>query len=131
MPEIRVSAVVLRRADGAVLMVRKHGTHMFMNPGGKPEPGESPADCAVREVAEELRLELDPSSLVDLGQHAAPAANESGFVVRADCFLHPSPVPDDVAPAAEIAEVRWVGSADDDAILAPLFTDVLRPLAEG
>jgi len=36
---IRVSAVVLRDAQGRVLMVRKRGTSMWMNPGGKPEPG--------------------------------------------------------------------------------------------
>lgn len=37
---IHVSAVVLRDAEGRVLMVRKRGTGMWMNPGGKPEAGE-------------------------------------------------------------------------------------------
>ena len=50
---IHVSAVVLRDADGRVLMVRKRGTGMWMNPGGKPEAGEDGASCGAREVAED------------------------------------------------------------------------------
>nr|WP_231980606.1 NUDIX domain-containing protein [Tessaracoccus coleopterorum] len=53
-------------------MVRKRGTGMWMNPGGKPEPGESPERCGAREVAEELGLTLDPAELVPLGEYAAP-----------------------------------------------------------
>ena len=49
MEPIRVSAVVIRDADGRVLTVRKRGTSMFMFPGGKPDPGERPVDAAVRE----------------------------------------------------------------------------------
>lgn len=127
-PEIRVSAVVLRRGDGAVLMVRKRGTSMFMNPGGKPEPGECPRACAVREVAEELQLDLDGTRLVELGTHVAAAANESGHTVVADCFLYPVPVPDSVAPAAEIDAVRWVTTTDHSPDLAPLYVERLRPL---
>ncbi|MEZ5088030.1 MAG: NUDIX domain-containing protein [Tessaracoccus sp.] len=83
---IRVSAVVLRDAHGRILMVRKRGTTMWMNPGGKPEPGESAAECAAREVGEELGLRLDPHHLLPLGEFAAPAANEAGFTVVADVF---------------------------------------------
>ncbi len=72
--EIRVSAVVLTDGDGRVLLVRKRGTSALFNPGGKPEPGESPAECAVREVFEELGVELDPGSLIPLGRLRAPAA---------------------------------------------------------
>src|SRR5690606_24338088 len=62
---IVVSAVVLADADGHVLIVRKKGTTSFMHPGGKPEPGEAPERCAVREVEEELGLVLEPE-LLDL-----------------------------------------------------------------
>ncbi|HOA28260.1 MAG TPA: NUDIX domain-containing protein [Arachnia sp.] len=53
-------------------MVRKRGTSMWMNPGGKPEPGESAAECAAREVAEELGLSLDVERLVRLGSSQRP-----------------------------------------------------------
>lgn len=126
-PVIVVSAVVLRDEAGRVLLVRKRGTTMWMNPGGKPEQGESAAQCAAREVCEELGVELDVGRLIDLGRHAADAANEADHTVVAAVFLWPDPVATPT-PAAEIEEVRWVqptASGDD---LAPLFTQRIAPL---
>ncbi|MDF1489448.1 NUDIX hydrolase [Tessaracoccus caeni] len=129
---IRVSAVVLRDERGQVLMVRKRGTSMWMNPGGKPEPGESAAECAAREVAEELGLRLDPARLLPLGEFAAPAANEAGFTVVANVFDWPEHVSAQVTPTAEIEEVRWVTDEDlHDGTLAPLFVDHIAPAIGG
>lgn len=121
--------MVLRDARGRVLMVRKRGTGMWMNPGGKPEPGESAAQCAVREVGEELGLRLDASRLTPLGEFAAPAANEAGVTVVADVFDWPEQVPAQVTPTAEIEEVRWVTGDDlGDDTLAPLFVECIVPV---
>ena len=129
---IRVSAVVLRDERGQILMVRKRGTSMWMNPGGKPEPGESAVECAAREVAEELGLRLDPARLLPLGEFAAPAANEAGFTVVADVFDWPEPVSAPVIPTAEIEEIRWVNDDDlYDDTLAPLFIDHIIPAIGG
>ena len=43
---------------GRILLIRKKrglGAGKINGPGGRLEPGESPLDCAVREVQEELR----------------------------------------------------------------------------
>ena len=129
---IRVSAVVLRDVQGRVLVVRKRGTSMWMNPGGKPEPGESAAECAAREVAEELGLSLDVEGLVRLGEFSAPAANEKGSTVVADVFDWPAAIPADVHPTAEIEETRWATPDDlGDDTLAPLFVDHIAPALAG
>lgn len=124
---IHVSAVVLRHPEtGRVLAVRKRGTRMFMQPGGKPEPGETAREAAVREIAEELSVALDPERMILLGTFEAPAANEGGYDVRGTVFVHP-PV-EVTAPAAEIEELRWVDvdepPADD---LAPLMVERIIP----
>ena len=41
---IHTVAAVIRDAQGRVLLVRKRGTPTFIQPGGKREPGEAPAD---------------------------------------------------------------------------------------
>lgn len=130
-PVIRVSAVVLRDGDGALLTVRKRGTGRFMLPGGKPEPGETAAQTAVRECREELGVALDPRALRQVGVFRAAAANEDGHWVEATVFEHPSEVA--AGPAAEIAELRWL-RLDERPLppdLAPLLSEHVVPALTG
>lgn len=125
---IRVSAVVMRNAAGHVLNVRKRGTASLMLPGGKPEPGEDSRATAVREVAEELGLALDPERLRELGVFRAAAANEPGCVVEAAVFEHPLvPGAEAAGPRAEIEHIEWVDPAVTRPDMAPLNTDVIFP----
>lgn len=131
---ISVSAVVLTRPDGALVTVRKRGTDRFMLPGGKWEPGESPLDCAVREVREELGVALDADGATPLGRYETATANEPGFRLVSEVFL--AGCDGVAAPAAEIAELRWIDTAgirklaampeDDCAPWAPLLVRVAR-----
>lgn len=105
MKTITVSAVVFRDHEGRVLSVRKRGTDRFMLPGGKPEPGETPVDTAVREIAEELGVTLSTSELSLLGEFESEAANEPGHLLRSTVFTWPHLVVPVVA--AEIEEARW------------------------
>lgn len=94
-----LSAVCLMR-NGCCLNVRKTGTDHFILPGGKIEPGETARAAAVREVAEELRLQLDPSLLQPLGTFQADAANGDAEGISCTVFLRdwdpswPHPEPD-------------------------------------
>lgn len=129
---IRVSAVVLRDAEGRVLNVRKRGTSSLMLPGGKHEPGEDPRDTAVRECEEELGLALDRAALELLGVFRAAAANEPGHFVEATVFAHPLvPGATGAAPRAEIEQVAWVDPAIPRDDLAPLNTKLVFPALLG
>ncbi|EKT4521805.1 NUDIX domain-containing protein [Pseudomonas putida] len=124
---IRIAAALLIDPQGRTLLVRKRGTQAFMQPGGKIDAGESPQAALVRELHEELGLQLDPTQAVYLGQFSAPAANEPGFEVQAELFRVDSA--EDVAPAAEIEEVVWLAvDQAPDLELAPLTRDLILPL---
>ena len=112
--------------DGNILASLREGTAFFASAcmiatGGKPEPGETAAQCALREVEEELGLVLDAERLELVAVHRTAAANEAGRPLIASVFRHPhlshgsGPV---VHPAAEIDEVRWT------AVDEPLPDDV-------
>lgn len=129
MPDIHVSAAVIVDEAGRVLVVRKQGTCMFMQPGGKPEAGESAAQTLIRELHEELGLELDEADLQPLGSFVSAAANEPGHRVIAEAFAT-SVDPRAVTVQAELAELRWI-TPDDIATLplAPLSVEHLLPIA--
>lgn len=129
MPDIHVSAAVIVDEAGRVLVVRKQGTTMFMQPGGKPEAGESAAQTLIRELHEELGLELDEADLQPLGSFVSAAANEPGHRVIAEAFAT-SVDPQAVTVQAELAELRWI-TPDDIATLplAPLSVEHLLPIA--
>jgi 8-oxo-dGTP pyrophosphatase MutT (NUDIX family) len=108
--------------------VRKTGTRAFMNPGGKPEPGESAAQALCRELAEEVGLAIRPDELTYLGRFRADAANEPGHLVEAEVFAV-TVAEADVRPRLEIAEAVWVDPARAGVELAPLAADHLLPAA--
>ena len=129
MPDIRVSAAVIVDRMGRVLVVRKQGTTRFMQPGGKPEPGETAAQTLIRELDEELSLHVEESDLEPLGTFVSAAANEPGHRVIADAFaMHAEP--EDVVVQAELAELRWLEPGDRTSVpLAPLSEEHLLALA--
>jgi 8-oxo-dGTP diphosphatase len=121
---LTISAVCFT-ADDHLLTVRKRGTSRFMLPGGKLDDGESPAQAAVREVAEELGIELDEADLVPLGTYREEAANEPDTHVDATIFTAELfGIPD---AAREIAELRWTPITAPPADLAPLLARHVLP----
>jgi 8-oxo-dGTP diphosphatase len=125
---IKVVAALIRDDAGRVLLVRKRGTAMFMQPGGKRDPGEDDVAALSREIAEELGCVLVPASVRSLGEFDAVAANEPGFRVKAD--LYGVDVTGDIMPSREIDAAIWVDpAAPPDIHLAPLTRDHVLPLA--
>ncbi|GIG25120.1 NUDIX hydrolase [Cellulomonas denverensis] len=123
-PVLHIAAALITDPEGRHLLVRKRGTTMFMQAGGKLEPGEDPDAALVREIAEELGVTVDRTALRPLGVRHAPAANEPGHDLIAHVFAL------DGVPAArataEIEEVVWVDATQAAALpLAPLTRDLL------
>ncbi len=69
------AAVVPLHADGTVTLIRQHrhaaGGTIWEIPAGKLDPGESPVDCAARELAEEVGLVGTLAHLTTI--HTTPA----------------------------------------------------------
>ncbi|MCU1512956.1 MAG: mismatch repair protein MutT [Microbacteriaceae bacterium] len=125
---LHIVAALLVNREGRALLVRKAGTTRFMQPGGKPEPGETAAAALSRELQEELGLLVAVEDLLPVGRFRADAANEADTVVDAEIFDAPV-VTDPVAVASEIEELVWVDpSRPGDIQLAPLSRHILLPL---
>ena len=124
---LRIAAAVVTDPGGRSLLVRKRGSAIFMQPGGKIESGESALTALTRELREELGLVVDPDATEYIGSYRAVAANEENTVVRAEVFfLTTSEQP---VAGAEIDELLWVERLDEIAVeVAPLSRDSLLPL---
>ena len=103
-PSYTVGAVVvLRRDDGAVLLVDQRHSGGWALPGGLLRRHECPDDAVIREVAEEVGVRLPPTSL------PVPMAAVNVGVRRVD-LVYALPAPDDAQPRqADEAEVRRIG----------------------
>jgi 8-oxo-dGTP diphosphatase len=126
-----VAAAWVHVRDRRVLTVRATGSDAVYLPGGKPEPGETDAEAAAREVGEEVGLIVDPADLSPYVTIDAPAHNRPpGTRVRLVCFRGGNGVLGEPAAAAEIAELGWFTSADRDRC-APAIQLLLDELTQG
>ena len=73
-PHYDVTAAVIRREDGALLIAQRPPNGMLGGlwefPGGKREAGESLPDCLRREIEEELALEIEVGVQIGTVKHA-------------------------------------------------------------
>ena len=124
---IHIAAAVMMDDKGRLLLVRKRGTVYFMQPGGKIEPGEDARSALIRELREELNLELSQEELTPLGEFTDSAANEPGYLLHACMFSMERRI-QDVKPAAEIEEILWLSPSNISSNqLAPLTLNKIVP----
>ena len=127
---IRTVAAVIRDDAGRVLLVRKHGSTTFIQPGGKREPGEDTLATLARELDEELGVRLVAGSAVYLGQFEDDAVNEPGRRVRTEAFA--VEVEGEPRVRAEIAELAWITPRPPYPVaVAPLSAGHILPALAG
>lgn len=84
MKTIRVVAAII--IDNKKVFATQRGYGEFKDgwefPGGKIEPGESPEDAIVREIKEELDVEVEVIELLDTVEYDYPK-----FHLSMDCFI--------------------------------------------
>jgi 8-oxo-dGTP diphosphatase len=121
--------VVVR--ERRVLVVRAYDSDAFYLPGGKPEPGESYAQAAAREVLEEVGLIVDSAALTSFADFVAPAHNRPpGTLVRLVCFEGGDPG-GDPKPENEIAELAWFAQKDAQRTAPAIRLVLAQLLSEG
>src|SRR4051812_11665223 len=96
------SMVVIRDRDGAVLLPRERHHDGWGLPGGLVRRGEAPRDGAVREIREEIALDLRPDDLGEPTINIEPEGRRVDVVFS--CLLDGA---QPVAQEPEVLDARW------------------------
>lgn len=89
-----------------ILVTLSNGKDTWYIPGGKREPGESDREALIREVREELSVELIPGTIQHYGTFEAQAHGKPpGTIVRMTCYT--AEYEGTIKPAAEINRVDF------------------------
>jgi 8-oxo-dGTP pyrophosphatase MutT (NUDIX family) len=119
-----VVAAIVTSSKGVLVARRQDGKPPWTFIAGEIEPGESPADAAVREVKEETGLRVTAGDVI--GRRVHPKTKRTMVYMAAtpthgtDAF---------VGDEDELAEVRWVSLPEADGLMGGMiFEPVLEHL---
>ncbi len=101
--------------DGKILSTRSKGKDKYYIPGGKREAGESDIETLVREVKEELSVDIIESSAKLYGVFEAQAHGKTeGVIVKMTCYT--AEFAGELKADSEIAEIIWLTTADIESV---------------
>jgi 8-oxo-dGTP diphosphatase len=104
---------LIRIVDGQILGTRSKGKELYYLPGGKRDPGETDTETLIREIEEELSVQIKPETVVHFGNFEAQADGKAeGIVVKMACYT--ADYDGELRPASEIDELEWLSYKDRD-----------------
>lgn len=99
--------------NNKLLVARSKNKTTYYIPGGKREPGESDQEALIREINEELLIDLLPETIQYAGTFEAQAHDKpAGTLVKMTCYY--ADYVGTLKANAEIEEITWFNYCDKD-----------------
>lgn len=113
--------------NGKLLFTRASDTEFFLPPGGKIEKGETGKQALVRELKEELSVDVNESDLEFFGEFIADSVKNQGKTTNMQVYVVKK-WQGVIAPDSEIEELRWLSSSlPTDIQLGSIFGGKVLP----
>jgi len=99
--------------DGKVLSTRSKGKDVYYFPGGKRDGQETDEETLIREIKEELDVDVTPESIEYYGKFEAQAhGKDEGVLVQMTCYT--AKYEGELTPASEVEEIVWFSYKDKE-----------------
>lgn len=122
----KAAGVIVR--DKKLLVVRSKGKDVFFAPGGKLEKEETYEQALVRELKEELAMDLQPHHYEHFGSFSAQADDRPDVLLHMTAFL----IKDYDGPleaSSEIEELAWIDATNStNTPIGSIFRHDVLPL---
>ena len=92
--------------DRKVLEAKSKGKDTWYIPGGKREAGESDEQALIREIKEELTVDIEAATIMHYGTFEAPAHGKpEGTILRMACYQ--ARYMGEPTPSSEVEMIDW------------------------
>jgi len=122
---------LIKIKNGQVLSTKSKGKNKYYFPGGKREIGESDEQTLIREIKEELSVEIVPNSYEYIGTFKAQSDGmKDGIIVKMTCYS--ADFNGTLKANNEIEEIKWLNYADINTVSAvdKIIFDFLKEKGE-
>lgn len=125
---IKVAAAVIENRNGRILIARRKADISLGGywefPGGKIEKGETPAECAIRELWEEMNVRIEVGEIIaetvyDYGDKVVHLIAVQAILLDGNLHLHYHD------------EIRWVTLHEmNDYLFAPADEEIIEKIRQ-
>ncbi len=108
---------LIKIKDGQILSTRSKGKKVYYLPGGKREADETDEQTLIREIREELSVEIVPDSYKYIGTFKAQSDGmKEGVIVKMTCYS--ADFVGSLKLSNEIEEIKWLNYSDINSVSA-------------
>jgi 8-oxo-dGTP pyrophosphatase MutT (NUDIX family) len=105
----------IQTKNGQILSTKSKGKSKYYIPGGKRNSGETDEQTLVREISEELSVQINNKTIEYVGTFKAQSDGEKeGVLVKMTCYK--AEYEGILKPANEIEEIKWLNYKDLDIV---------------
>jgi 8-oxo-dGTP pyrophosphatase MutT (NUDIX family) len=106
---LKVALALIR--DNKVLMAKNYDFDKYFIPGGKIEKNENEEEALIREIKEELNVDLIKDSINYFGTFEDVASTHLDSTVQVKLYF--GEISGELKPNSEVEKLAWFGKKDD------------------
>lgn len=125
----KAGAILIK--DRKLLLTHTQGKDFYIAPGGRIEEGETPEQCVIRELKEEINVDVKIDDIKFMGTFYAPAAGKEDQWLQMDVYTvsnwEGEPTPSSVDEV--IDDILWVNTQNipEDIKIGSIFEHEVIP----